>query len=91
MINTSFFTKGKFNFTVGTDNTLTYLDTYISNEQNGRFIFNSLKEFEDLNPARYAREVPLAGKPSVQQYVFNGSLFGQVQFFPKKIWTLRLA
>lgn len=90
LINTSFFTKGKFNFTVGTDNTLTYLDTYISNEQNGRFIFNSLKEFEDLNPARYAREVPLAGKPSVQQYVFNGSLFGQVQFFPKKDLDLTL-
>ncbi|HZH36812.1 MAG TPA: carboxypeptidase regulatory-like domain-containing protein [Flavisolibacter sp.] len=86
LINTSFFSKGKYNFTVGTDNTLTYLDTYISNEQNGRFIFNSVKEFEDLNPSRYAREVPLAGKPSVQQYVLNGSLFGQVQFEPWKNW-----
>ena len=84
LINTSFFTKGKYNFIVGTDNTLTYLDTYISNEQNGRFVFNSLTEFNNLNPSRYAREVPLAGKPSVQQYVFNGSLFGQVQFLPFK-------
>jgi hypothetical protein len=86
LINTSYFSKGKYNFTVGTDNTLTYLDTYISNEQNGRFIFNSLKEFEDLNPSRYAREVPLAGKPSVQQWVLNASLFGQVQFEPWKNW-----
>lgn len=84
LINTAFITKGKYNITLGTDNTLTYLDTYISNEQNGRFIFNSLAEFNDLNPVRYAREVPLAGKPSVQQYVFNGSLFGQVQFTPWK-------
>jgi len=84
LINTSFFTKGKYNFTFGTDNTLTYLDTYISNEQNGRFIFNSLTEFDNLNPSRYAREVPIDGKPSVQQYVLNGSLFGQVQFEPWK-------
>ncbi len=84
LINTAFITKGKYNFTVGTDNTLTYLDTYISNEQNGRFVFNSLTDFDNLNPSRYAREVPLDGKPTVQQYVFNGSLFGQVQFFAAK-------
>jgi Carboxypeptidase regulatory-like domain len=84
LVNTTYFTKGKYNFTFGTDNTLTYLDTYISNEQNGRFIFNSLAEFDNLNPSRYAREVPLQGKPSVQQYVLNASLFGQVQFLPFK-------
>jgi len=84
LINTSFFTKGKYNFTFGTDNTLTYLDTYISNEQNGRFVFNSLTDFDNLNPTRYAREVPINGVPSVQQYVLNGSLFGQVQFLPWK-------
>jgi hypothetical protein len=84
LINTTYWTKGKYNFTFGTDNTLTYLDTYISNEQNGRFIFNSLAEFDNLNPSRYAREVPLKGVPSVQQYVFNGSLFGEVQFSPAK-------
>lgn len=84
LINTSYLTKGKYNFTLGTDNTLTYLDTYISNEQNGRFIFNSLTDFDNLNPSRYAREVPIKGVPSVQQHVFNGSLFGQVQFLPWK-------
>lgn len=84
LINTSFFTKGKYNFTFGTDNTLTYLNTYISNEQNGRFIFNSLTDFDNLNPSRFAREVPIKGVPSVQQYVFNGSLFGEVQFLPWK-------
>jgi hypothetical protein len=84
LVNTTYLTKGKYNFTFGTDNTLTYLDTYISNEQNGRFVFNSLAEFNNLNPVRYAREVPLKGKPSVQQYVLNASLFGQVQFLPFK-------
>lgn len=80
LVNTTYLTKGKYNFTFGTDNTLTYLDTYISNEQNGRFIFNSVEEFDNLNPSRYAREVPLNGVPSVQQWVLNAALFGQVQF-----------
>lgn len=84
LVNTAYITKGKYRFTFGTDNTLTYLDTYISNEQNGRFIFNSLQDFDDLNPSRYVREVPLKGVPSVQQWVLNGSLFGQVQFEPLK-------
>ncbi|RIV27318.1 carboxypeptidase regulatory-like domain-containing protein [Fibrisoma montanum] len=82
LANTVYWNKGRYNFTFGTDNTLTYLDTYISNEQNGRFIFNSLREFDQLNPSRYAREVPINGIPSVQQYVLNASLFGQVQFNP---------
>jgi hypothetical protein len=82
LVNTSYWNKGRYNFTFGTDNTLTYLDTYISSEQNGRFVFNSLKEFNDLNPSRYAREVPLKGIPSVQQYVLNASLFGQMQYNP---------
>lgn len=82
LVNTLYWNRGRYNFTFGTDNTLTYLDTYISNEQNGRFVFNSLREFDDLNPSRYAREVPIDGIPSVQQYVLNASLFGQVAFNP---------
>ena len=84
LVNTSYLTKGKYRFTFGTDNTITYLDTYISSEQNGRFIFNSLEDFDNLNPSRYAREVPLKGVPSVQQWIINGSLFGQMQFEPFK-------
>ncbi|UOG74930.1 carboxypeptidase regulatory-like domain-containing protein [Hymenobacter tibetensis] len=82
LVNTTYLTKGRYNFTFGTDNTLTYLDTYISSEQNGRFVFNSVQEFDNLNPTRYAREVPLQGVPSVQQYVLNTSLFGQAQYTP---------
>ena len=80
LVNTSYWTKGKYNFTFGTDNTLSYLNTYISNEQNGRFIFNNIEEFNNLNPTRFVREVPINGIPSVQQYVLNLSAFGQVQY-----------
>jgi hypothetical protein len=82
LVNTTYLTAGKFNFAFGTDNMLTYLYNYISNEQNGRFFFNSLKEFNDLNPSRYAREVPIAGKPDVRHKVLDASLFAQAQFNP---------
>lgn len=80
LVNTSYYNVGKYKYTFGTDNTLTYMDTYISSEQNGRFIFNSLTEFDNLNPSRYAREAPINGKPTVQQYILNASIFGQVEF-----------
>jgi hypothetical protein len=59
--NTTYVSAGKYNFTFGTDNLITYLETQLSNEQNGRFFFDSLDDFENLNPSRYAREVPLKG------------------------------
>jgi hypothetical protein len=80
LVNTSYYNVGKYKFTFGTDNTLTYMDTYISSEQNGRFIFNSLTDFDNLVASRYAREAPIDGIPSVQQYILNASVFGQVEF-----------
>lgn len=78
--NTTYINAGKFNFTLGTDNLITYLETQLSNEQNGRFFFDSLDDFENLNPSRYAREVPLQGSSLVEQTVLDLSLFGQVEF-----------
>lgn len=78
--NTTYLSAGKFNFTFGTDNLITYLETQLSNEQNGRFFFDSLDDFENLNASRYAREVPLQGSSLVKQTVLDLSLFGQVEF-----------
>ncbi len=80
LVNTTYWQTGRFNFTFGTDNMVTYLETLLSNEQNGRFFFNSLNDFANLNPSRYAREVPLQGLPIVKQTVLDLSLFGQVDF-----------
>jgi hypothetical protein len=44
--NTTYVSAGKYNFTFGTDNLITYLETQLSNEQNGRFFFDSLDDFE---------------------------------------------
>lgn len=72
--------KGRFNITLGTDNLITSLETLLSNEQNGRFFFNSLDDFANLTPNRYAREVPLQGLPIVNQTVVDLSFFGQAEF-----------
>ena len=80
--NTSYLKLGKLNFKFGTDNIITFLNTKLVNEMNGRFFFATLKDFEDLKPSRYAREVPLNGDPTVKQTIYDLSLFGQMDFKP---------
>jgi hypothetical protein len=82
IVNTTYLNAGRFNFTFGTDNMITYLETLLSNEQNGRFFFNSLQDLQNMRPARYAREVPLQGLPVVKQTVLDLSLFAQAEFKP---------
>jgi hypothetical protein len=81
LINTSYLTKGKFNFTFGTDNFFTVLEDLFTSELNGRFFFNSMQDLENKKPSRYVREVALeGGEPVVKYNVFDWSLFGQVDF-----------
>lgn len=80
LVNTTYISKGKANFTLGTDNMITYLETLLSNEQNGRFFFNSLSDFQNFEPNRYVREVPVAGLPIVKQTVMDLSVFAQSDF-----------
>jgi hypothetical protein len=82
--NTAYLNTDKINFTFGTDNMLTYMQTYLSSEQNGRFFFNSLTDLANLNPYRYAREVPLKGAPIVEQTVLDISAFAQAEYNPHK-------
>ena len=87
--NTTFLRKGNLNIKFGTDNMLTFLDSRIVNEMNGRFFFNSLQDFIDKKPSRYAREVPLVN-PAVQQSLLDLALFAQVDFEPFKNVTAML-
>jgi hypothetical protein len=80
LVNTTYITKGKYQLTFGTDNMITYLETLLSNEQNGRFFFDNLQDLEALKASRYAREVPLKGLPIVKQTVLDLSAFAQVEF-----------
>ncbi|WP_237706949.1 TonB-dependent receptor [Ochrovirga pacifica] len=79
--NTTYLNTDNVNYTFGTDNTITYLETLLSNEQNGRFFFDSLDDFENGVASRYAREVPLTGvAPVVEQTVYDLSLFAEADF-----------
>ncbi len=89
LANTTYLRRGKLNFKFGTDNMLTFLDSRIVNEMNGRFFFNSLQDFIDKKPSRYAREVPLVN-PAVQQSLLDLALFAQVDFEPVKNVTAML-
>ncbi|WP_420154062.1 TonB-dependent receptor [Siphonobacter sp.] len=88
--NTAYWNTDKFNFTFGTDNMITTMETYLSSEQNGRFFFNSIDDLEALRPYRYAREVPLQGQPIVNQSVLDISVFGQADFYPHPDLNLAL-
>ncbi|MCF8325315.1 MAG: carboxypeptidase regulatory-like domain-containing protein [Leadbetterella sp.] len=83
LANTTYLRKGGLNFKFGTDNMLTFLDSKIVNEMNGRFFYSSLQDFIDNKASRFAREVPLVD-PAVQQSLLDFSLFAQVDFQPFK-------
>ncbi|MDB5242497.1 MAG: hypothetical protein JWP57_3122, partial [Spirosoma sp.] len=81
--NMAYLNTDKINFTFGTDNMLTYMETYLSSEQNGRFFFNGLSDLQNLRPYRYAREVPLNGAPIVRQTILDLSAFAQADYNPR--------
>lgn len=81
LINTSYLTAGKVDFTFGTDSYLTFLEDVFTSELNGRFFFNSLRDFQLKKPSRYVREVYLpGGEPWVKYNVLDLSLFAQADF-----------
>ena len=63
LTNTTYLTRGRYNFTFGTDNMVTRLRTLLSNEQNGRFFFASLDDFEALNPSATPGKCRCRGYP----------------------------
>jgi Carboxypeptidase regulatory-like domain len=83
LANTTYLRKGNINYKFGTDNMLTFLDSKIVNEMNGRFFYSSLQDFIDNKPSRFAREVPLSN-PAVQQSLLDFSAFAQADFEPFK-------
>jgi hypothetical protein len=81
LVNTSYVSAGKYDFTFGTDNFFTRLEDVFTSELNGRFFFNSMQDFELQRPSRYVREVYLGeGEPWVRYNVIDAALFAQVYF-----------
>lgn len=80
LMNTSYLSAGKVDFTFGTDSYITFLENLFTSELNGRFFFNSLSDLEQLRPSRYVREVYIGqGGPTTQYNVIDWAFFGQMQ------------
>lgn len=75
---------GKFNFTFGTDNLITFTHTLNSNEQGGLFQFASLDDLDNLKPVSYTRLVPLKPEsgysPYLDQTAFDVSAYAQMEY-----------
>lgn len=79
LVNNVYYNTNKFNFTFGTDIQYTHMNSLYGSEMNGRFYFDSIRNFNNLTPYRYAREVALEDDPSVDQNVLNAALYGQMK------------
>lgn len=79
LVNNVYYNTNKFNFTFGTDIQFTHMNSLYGSEMNGRFYFDSIKNFNNVTPYRYAREVALEDDPSVDQNVLNAALYGQMK------------
>jgi hypothetical protein len=83
LTNTTYYNSGDYFFSFGLDGMLTHSDTYISNEQRGRFSFNSIEDLENMEPFAYYREVPLEEqRPTNQFWMLDAGIFSQVEADP---------
>ena len=92
LINTAYWQHGKQLVTMGVDNSLTYLRTFIPTDEGGLFEFDSLGAFDNLVSSRYTRQVPLGSPPYAHQNVLDLGAFAQTEWrpSPKLVATLGL-
>ena len=83
LIDHAYLQRGNVLYTVGMDNTLTRLNSFIAESQRGLFEFNSLRDLEALRAFRFSRTIPLAeAEPTTQQSVLELGGFAQAEWRP---------
>ena len=81
--------RGNVLYTLGTDNTLSHLTTFIAESQSGLFEFNNLTDLDNLRPARYSRTLPLTlAQPTTQQNILELGAFVQAEWRPAQRITM---
>jgi hypothetical protein len=82
-IDHAYLQRGDVLWTLGTDNSLSRMTTYIAESQSGLFEFNSLAELETKKPSRYSRTLPLReARPTTRQSVAELAGFVQAEWRP---------
>ena len=80
--------RGSVLWTLGTDNTLTHLSTYIAESQSGLFEFQSLTDLEAERAFRYSRTLPLTEPaPRTTQSVLELGAYMQAEWHPTSSTT----
>ncbi len=87
--NNTYLQKGKFFFTFGTDNIVTFTNTLNTNEQGGLFQFPSLDALDNLAPTQFTRLAPINPQsngfaPYLRSTALDLSAYAQVEFAPIK-------
>ena len=82
LLNTAYWQHGKQLVTVGVENSLTYLRTFIPTDEGGLFEFDSLGAFDNQISSRYTRQVPVAAAPYAHQSVLDAGAFAQTEWRP---------
>lgn len=87
LVDNIYYNTDKVKYTFGLDIMSTNSHSTYGSEVNGRFHFTvdaaagmtALDKFENLQPYRYYREVPLVADPSVRGNILNTAIYGQMQ------------
>lgn len=87
IVDNLYYNTDKVKYTFGADLMYTTSKSVYGSEVNGRFHFkedpdkklSSLDNFNNLNPYRFYREVPLMDDPSVRSNIWNIGIYGQFQ------------
>ncbi len=83
LINQSTIQRGRVLWSLGTDNALSSLTTYIAESQGGLFEFQSLSDLEARRAFRYSRTVPLTERQATtHQKVLEMGAFAQAEWRP---------
>jgi len=82
LVNTLYWQRGRHLITLGVDNSLTHLRTFIPTDEGGLFEFDSLGAFENLVSSRYTRQVPLGAAPYAHQNVLDAAAFAETEWRP---------
>ena len=79
LVDNIYLNTDKIKYTFGIDLMYTNAKSVYGSEVNGRFHYNGIEAFENNQPYRYYREVPIVADPSVVGKIFNSGIYGQMQ------------
>lgn len=79
LVNNLYYNTNTIRYTFGVDFMYTRARSLYGSEVNGRYHYDSIRNFLNNTPYRFFREVPLVADPSVTSSIYNLGAYGQLQ------------